>query len=140
MATKPVTLHLPENLYELYRQKAEQAQRSVEDELLEAVSTAAPADELNAGLAKEIENLKLLNDKALWKTAAQSHLTSAQAKKLAQLNRKQQQLPSAQLSAEEAQLKQELLDQYEHHLLIRSQALLLLKERGFDISSLLKVS
>jgi hypothetical protein len=139
MATKSVTLHLPEKLYELYRQKAERTHRSVKDEVLEAIS-AAPAEELSAELAEEIENLKLLSDKALWKTAAQSHLTTAEAKKLAQLNRKQQSTPSAELSAEETQIKQELLSQYERRLLIRSHALLLLEERGLDIAKLLKVS
>lgn len=142
MATKLITLHLPEKLYELYRQRAEQTHHSVEDEVLEAVLAAAPIeeDDLTAGLAKEIEGLKLLSDKALWKTAAQSHLTTAEAKKLAQLNRKQQSTLSAELSAEETQIKQELLSQYERRLLIRSHALLLLKERGLDISKLLKVS
>ena len=141
MATKPITLHLPEKLYELYRQRAEQTHRSVEDEVLEAVSAAAPTEEeLSAELAKEIEGLKLLSDKALWKTASQSHLTTREAQKLAQLNRKQQSHPLAELSSEEAQIKQELLYQYERRLLIRSHALLLLKERGLDISNLLKVS
>lgn len=140
MATKSVTLHLPEKLYELYRQRAERTDRSVKDEVLEAVSAAAPADELPAELFKEIEGLKLLNNKALWKTAAQNHLTTTEAKKLAQLNRKQQSTLSAELSAEETQIKQELLSQYERRLLIRSHALRLLKERSLDISKLLKVS
>ena len=140
MATKSITLQLPENLYELYRQRAEQAHRSEEDEVLEVVLAAAPTNDLPVELSKELEGLKLLGDKALWKTAAQSHLTSGEAKTLAQLNRKRQSNPSAPLTAKEAQIQREPLYQYERRLLIRSCALFLLKERGLDISRLLKVS
>jgi hypothetical protein len=140
MAMKPITLQLPEKIYELYRQKAEQAQRSVEDEVLEVVSASAPPDGMSPELAQEIEALKSLSDKLLWKVAAQSHLTVRESQKLARLNAKQQREGSSSLLPEEAQIQKELLYQYERRMLIRAQAILLLQQRGHDISKLLKVS
>src|SRR6187402_876938 len=74
MATQTVTLNLPAPLYERLTQRARQAHRSVEDELLEVVATAVPAsDTLPDDLTAAIAPLPLLDDEALWR-AARSHL------------------------------------------------------------------
>lgn len=69
MATKTVTLELPEPLYERYKQLAAQTGRSVEDELLEVILEAAPQEGLPPDLAKETAAMNLFNDKDLWKVA-----------------------------------------------------------------------
>ncbi len=140
MDTKPLTLQIPESLYKRYKQWAEQTNRSIEEEVMEVVLASAPPEGISPDLAKELEALKLLGDKALWKVAAKSHLTAGERQKLAQLNSKQQREGSDSLSPEELQTKNELLYQYECRMLIRANAMLLLKQRGLDISNLLKVS
>lgn len=140
MDTKTVTLQIPEPLYERYKQWAEQSNRSIEEEVLEVVSASAPPEGISPDLAKELEALKLLGDKALWNVAAKSHLTARESQKVAQLNSKQQREGADSLSPEEVQTKNELLYQYERRMLIRARALLLLKQRGLDIANLLKVS
>ena len=138
MTTKPITLQLPENLYEVYRQRAEVAHRSVEDEVLHTVAASAPPEGISPELAKEVEELKSFSDKALWKTA-RSRLSAKEAGKVRELNYKQQREGTDSLTPVERQTLDELLYQYGRRLLIRSQSMLLLKERGYDINKLLKV-
>jgi len=60
-------------------QRAKQAHRRVEDELLDVVATAVPAaDPLPEDLAAAIAPLPLLDDEALWR-AARSHLPAEDA-------------------------------------------------------------
>ncbi len=103
-------------------------------------ATPAHSEGISPELAQELEALKLLGDKALWKVAAQSHLTAKESQKLAQFHSKQQREGPESLSQEDLQTKDKLLYQYDRRMLIRAQALLLLKQRGLDISKLLKVS
>ena len=106
--------------------------------MLQAVAASAPPEGISPELAKEVEALKSLSDKALWKTA-RSRLSAKEAGKARQLNYKQQKEGANSLSHSERQILDELLYQYDRRLLIRSHSILLLKERGFDISKLLKV-
>ena len=63
MATQHVTLNVPDTLYERLRRMAEEAHRSVEDELLHVVATAVPgANELPPDLDEAISQLAVLND------------------------------------------------------------------------------
>jgi len=45
MPAQAVTLHLPTSLYDFFKQRAQRARRSVEEELLEAVETARATSE-----------------------------------------------------------------------------------------------
>lgn len=66
MSTQSITLNLPAPLYERLTQRARQAHRSVEDELLEVVATAVPAtDALPEDLRAAIAPLPLLDDDPL---------------------------------------------------------------------------
>jgi hypothetical protein len=57
MAAHPVTLRLPETLFDLFQSRAERAHRSLEAELLDAVATAAAdEEELDHGMAKAWTN------------------------------------------------------------------------------------
>ena len=57
MTAHAITLHLPETLYNRFQQRAKWTHRSVESEVLEAVASAAPAeDELPSELLEAVES------------------------------------------------------------------------------------
>jgi len=130
----PITLHLPRVLYERLQQRADQAQHTVEDELLEVVATALPAnDALPAELNDALSPLPLLDDEALWR-AARSHLAAEFAEELERLHLKQQR---EGLTEAETQTLNRMVQHYERAMLVRAHAARLLKERGYDVSTLL---
>jgi plasmid stability protein len=134
MTVRTLTLNLPEILYTRLERRAEQANRSVEDELLEVLTTAVPvADELPADLEEAISPLALLDDEALWR-AARSPLPAEVAAQLQELHLERQR---EGLSEAKAETLSGLVRQYERALLVRSQAIALLHQRGHDVSQLL---
>jgi hypothetical protein len=131
MTTQEVTLELPESIYDQIRRAAEKTQRPINDLLLEAVIAAAPALDASSGsLRSALAHLAYLNDAALWQ-AARSTMLPAQRERLEALHDKQQR---EGLSAEELQEEQAFLELYRETLLVRAQAALLLKQRGYDVS------
>ncbi len=133
MTIQPMTLNLPGALYNRLKRQAEQTHRSVEAELLEAVASAVPVDdELPNDLAEALSPLALLDDQALWR-AARSHLSAEAADQLESLHLKRQR---EGLTEAEAQTLAVLVRQYERTMLVRAQAAALLKQHGYDVSSL----
>jgi plasmid stability protein len=133
MAIQPVTLNLPSVLYNRLKRRAEQTHRTVEAELLEVVAVAVPAtDELPTELEEAISPLSLLDDEAL-RRAARSHLPQEAADQLESLHLKRQR---EGLTEAESQTLAGLVRQYEWVMLVRSQAVALLKQRGHDVSNL----
>jgi hypothetical protein len=133
MAIQPVTLNLPSSLYKRLKRRAEQTHRTVEAELLEVVAQAVPvADELSSDLEEVLSPLSLLDDEALWR-AARSHLPTEAADQLESLHLKRQR---EGLTEAESQTLAGLVRQYERAMLVRSQAVALLKQRGHDVSTL----
>jgi plasmid stability protein len=133
MTLQTVTLNVPDVLYTRLKQRAEQANRTVEAELLEVLATAVPAaDELPADLQEAISPLALLDDESLWR-AARSRLAAEVAAELENLHLKQQR---ESLTETEAETLAGLVRQYERAMLVRAQAAALLKQRGHDVSSL----
>jgi uncharacterized protein YnzC (UPF0291/DUF896 family) len=131
MATQEVTLNLPAPIYDRIKQVAEKTHRSVDDLLLEAVVAAAPAlDEPSIKLRSALAQLAYLNDAALWQVA-RSSLTPDQRERLEALHDKQQR---EELTAEERQDEQALMQLYRESLLVRAQAAMLLKQRGYDVA------
>jgi plasmid stability protein len=134
MSSQTVTLTIPDSLYAQLKERAEQAERSVEDETLEVLASVVPSGgRLPDDLADAVESLGSLDDAALW-NAARSRLAAEVSGELEALHTKQQR---DSLSADEGRRLSELKLQYERHLLIRAQALALLKQRGHDVSSLI---
>lgn len=134
MSTQSITLNLPAPLYERLTQRARQAHRSVEDELLEVVATAVPAtDALPEDLRAAIAPLPLLDDDALWR-AARDHLPAKDAARMEALHNKRQ---TKGLTDAEQDTLARLIRQYERYMLIRSRAAALLRERGHDVSTIL---
>ena len=134
MMTQRVTLEIPELLYQQLKSRAVQTHHTIENELLEVLATAVPiGDELPANLAEGISPLTVLEDAALWR-AAQSRLPVAEAEQLADLHLKRQR---EGLTEVESQTVAALVQQHERAMLVRAQAIALLKQRGHDVSSLL---
>ncbi len=157
MTMYPVTLNVPSTAYEKIQRAAEKVQRPVDELLVEAIVAVAPTIEsasadLNAALAQ----MAYLNDAALWQ-AARSTMAPEQRERLATLHDTQQRRPlftytpwisltpwatlhdtqqRRPLSAEEQTENQALLRLYREVLLVRAQAAVLLKQRGYDVSDL----
>jgi plasmid stability protein len=135
--TQDITIRLPNLLYQKLKARAEQTQRSVEAEALDALVAAVPAvDDLPADLEASLAQLALLDDEALWR-AARTTLAADAAQQLEDLHLKRQR---EGLTEHEAQAAAALVQQYERVMLVRAQAAALLKQRGHDVSVLLRES
>jgi hypothetical protein len=102
--------------------------RSVEKimvDTLEVVTSDAADDNDD-----EVDALPLLDDAALWR-AARSHMPVKAVKRLSSLASKKQR---EGLTEDEAAEAEELVQQYEHSLLLRAEAAALLHERGHGVS------
>lgn len=133
MTVYSIMLHLPDTLYRKIKERAEQARRTVEAELLEVVASAVPAaDRLPDDLQTALDALATLDDDALQR-AAQSRLPGEASAEMERLNLKRQR---EGLAEPEHQSLLALARQYERNMLVRAQAAVLLKERGHDISAL----
>lgn len=131
MTIQAITLNLPETVYEQIRRAAEKAQRPVNEVLIEAVTAVAPV----IGIASEnlrtaLAQMAYLNDAALWQ-AARATMAAEQRERLEALHHKQQR---EGLTVEEQAEEQALLALYRETLLVRAQAAVLLKQRGYDVS------
>jgi len=134
MSAHAITLHLPETLYQRFRQRAEWTHRSLETELLDAVASAVTVEEeIPLELLRAIESLETLDDDNLWRLASASVSTEA-SKELESLHLK---MRDVGLSPEEDAARARLMQEYERSMLIRAQAAKLLKDRGRDISKFL---
>ncbi len=135
MNAQAITLHVPGSLYDLFRRKAEQSHQSLEAVFLEAVTAAAPEDDvLPPDLTRSISQLSFLDDKSLW-LAAKDRLSDAALSELEILNLKQQR---EGLTEEETGRQTDLARGYERVIVLRAEAACLLKERGHDISGLVE--
>lgn len=133
MTSPSLTITLPEPLYIRLKQRAEEKQRSIEDEVLDVVATGVPLDdELPAYLAKAIMKLDELNDEELLQ-AAHTTLPKNISKRLQALHLKAQREGLTQKEKEEDET---LLQESDKVMLIRAHAAALLKQRGHDISNL----
>jgi len=122
---------MPEPLFRELQQRAAQASRSIEDETLEVLAAAVPVmEKLPADLAAALSSLALLDNDGLWQ-AARSHLARAAAVELEDLHHKRQR---EGITDAETQKMAHLVRQYEQAMLLRAQAVALLKQRGQDVS------
>ncbi len=134
MAVYSMTLDLPGTLYERLMRRAERTRRPVEIEMLEAVTAAVSLDEqLPADLAEAVQGLTVLDDSALWR-AARSHLPFDKVSHLEALHIKRQ---AGGLSGTETETLRVLVKEYERVMLVRAQAALILKQRGYDVADLI---
>ncbi|WP_437597740.1 hypothetical protein WMF28_34130 [Sorangium sp. So ce590] len=127
-------MNLPEPLYERLARRAIRTHRTVEAEIVEAVSSSLPEEpgELPADMAEAIAALHLLDDEDLWR-AARTCLAPEKAADLEELHIKRQ---GEGLSASETEALATLMSETTRIMLVRSRAAALLKQRGHDVSGL----
>ena len=135
MSTEPLTIHIPFPLYQYLKQRAEEAQRSIEEETLQVLATVVPAEEaLPPDLAAAMDSLEAFDDAALWE-AARQRLPQEAGVRLQELHARKGQ---GGLSGAESQQLADLVRQYERTMLVRARAAAVLKGRGHDVSDLLR--
>jgi hypothetical protein len=129
MIGQEVTLTLPEAVYRQIKRAAERANRSVDELLIEAVSAVAPViDTTSLETRTALAQMAYLNDAVLWQ-CARTTMPVSQRERLEASHQEQQRRT---LSAEE----QALLKLYQETLLVRAQAAVLLKQRGYFVADL----
>lgn len=134
MADQAMYFHIPDDLYQRLKKRAEEMHRSVEEEALVALETSVPQqDELPRDWKELLDSMSALNDEALWQ-AAQNDLGRKANAGIRRLRAKRR---TRGLTVAEQERLAELLRQEDKGMLIRAQALLLLKQRGRDIEPLL---
>ncbi len=134
MSAHAITIHLPETLYNRFRQRAEWSHRSLETEILDAVASAASVgDELSPELIEAVEGLEKLDDEQLW-LLARTAISPEASQELEALHARQR---DEGLSPAKDATRAKLIHEYERIMLIRAQAAMLLKNRGHDVSRLL---
>ncbi|MEZ4295963.1 MAG: Arc family DNA-binding protein [Polyangiaceae bacterium] len=136
MAVQAVTVNLPEPLYERLALRASKAHRSVEAEIVEAVSTSLPSepDALPTDMEEAISALHLLGDEDLWR-AAGARVEPTKSQELEELHLQRQR---EELTATESERLARLMKEYNRSMLVRSRAAALLAQRGHDVSGLLR--
>ena len=135
MNAQAITLQLPGPLYEYFKRQAEKTQRSVENEILDTVTHAAPVvEELPPDLSESLSQLESLDDGTLWQLA-RSHPSAEDSAELESLHIKRQ---SQGLTSRESDRTAFLVGQYERSMVLRAHAARVLKERGHDVDCLLK--
>ncbi|NOX63149.1 MAG: hypothetical protein GXP42_14585 [Chloroflexi bacterium] len=134
MSVQTMTIQLPSELYEYLERRAKNSRRSVNEEVVEAIAIAAQERaQLSPEMESVLDQLNYMDDATLWRMA-RSRLSEEEARRLEELNWKQQR---EGLTMEEEEERDMLLWQYDRRLLVRAKAMALLKERGHDISELL---
>lgn len=130
-----ITLKLPIQLYNRFRQRADKTHRPIEIEVLEAVAAAAPTDdELPDDLAQMLADLGALDDAALWRIARE-RFADADVARLEQFHFKRQR---EGVTPAETEIAATLIRQYERAMLARAQAAALLRQRGHDVAELIR--
>jgi hypothetical protein len=132
MASLTVELEIAPELYERAKQIAQEQHRSVEVVLQESLA-------LMFGTSQDVfptaDDLTYYSDEALW-AIVHRHLAWHQETALRDLIAQSKQ---AQLSDRKFAEMERLIDQVDQYMLLRSQALVLLKQRGHDIQQYLQL-
>jgi hypothetical protein len=132
MNVQTLTLSVPADLYTRLKESADSSQRSIQDELLELLTSALADHTLARDLAETVASLSSMDDAHLYQVA-RSHLTPEASAELEALHLKNQR---EGLLAHEEQRAAELERLFDRIVLLKSQAAMLLKHRGHDVKSL----
>jgi hypothetical protein len=134
MPGKSITLDLPDDLYEQVHQVAAQSQRPVERVVLESLRLLFVPPPSSADLATNLEALAGYSDAQLWAVVYQ-RLAWPQSQRLHELSANKK---LERLTEDEQHELENLLGSNDRAMLLRSEALRLLKSRGYDIEAYLK--
>ncbi len=135
MAEKTITLHIPDELYEQVEKAAQASERLVENVLLDSISLFVNYPQTPQQLNKWVEQLSGYTDSQLW-GVIYHRLAENDALRLSELSEKNKQ---GTISTHEWDELSNLLHLVDRDMLLRSEALLLLKQRGHDVESYLKL-
>ena len=135
MGTHTITLELPDELYQRLLEQAARSQRGIQSEAIALLATVLPPEPvLPVELEVRLRAMAAMPDDQLWRLARQ-RMPAAKANELSELNDKGQRQG---LTAEERQRQHHLIQVADQVVLKRAEAAHLLKQRGHDISVLLK--
>lgn len=131
MSVYSVTVNLSEPSYRRVQRAAKRTQRSVEQLLGDAVVALLPeTGDLSLDLTTALAQMAFLNDAVLWQMA-RTTLSTEQQRRLEVLHDKQQR---TQLSPIEREEERALVRLYRETQFVRAQAIVLLQQRGYDVS------
>jgi hypothetical protein len=134
MGDRTVTVTVPPGLYEHLQQRAQQRQRSIEDEVVLTLVAALPAaDALPSDFEATLASLVSLDDESLWRVA-RSRVADEDASRLADLGDRRQR---GGLTDSELREAEDLIQRHDRVMVVRAEAAALLKQRGHDVSRLL---
>lgn len=137
MTAQTILITLPEKIYRRLEQKSHQTKRSLVDEAVVAVAESLPGDEQLPGtVTQELKQLQWLTDDELWQ-AARLTATDEEAEQMQILLEKQQR---EGLTPVEQQHVEQLSMFFNRIMLVRAEAAVLLKKRGYDITHLLDIA
>jgi hypothetical protein len=134
MPGKSITLDLPEDLYEQVHQLAAQSQRPVEHVVLESLRLLFVPPPSSTDLDTSLAALPSHSDGQLWAVVYQ-RLAWPQSQRLHELSAIKK---LERLTEDEEHELEDLLSSNDRAMLLRSEALRLLKNRGYDIETYLK--
>ena len=132
MSDSTVTLKLPASLYEKLQQVARRQQRPVEMLMLDSLTLLfeEPSEVLNL----QPEMLHSFSDEQLW-ALVYRRLALPQEARLEELAAKGR---AGNLTGLETKEQAQLIAAFDRYVLLRSQALVMLKQRGHDVESRLQ--
>jgi hypothetical protein len=131
MPRQSVTLDLPDELYARIRKAAEENRIPLENMLVDSIELMfgdVPAEETP-------ESLEKLTDEQLWAVVYRqiAFPQDARLRELTALSKR------GVLTSDEQVEMEQLVDYIDHYVLLRSKALLLLKQHGHDVERRLKL-
>jgi hypothetical protein len=135
MNRKSITLEIPDDLYEQVQQAADASERSPEAILLESIDVLFRQPAASTSIDHLLNELPHYSDAQLW-GVVNRQLPWTQSLRLRELSGRNKQ---GELLAPEQTELYNLIDQVDRYMLLRSEALLLLRQRGHEIKNYLKL-
>lgn len=130
MPSQTLTVSVPDVVLARIRNRARQANRTVEVEVVHLLTDAtASEDSLPPDIEAAVAAIGSLNEAAL-RVAAQSRLSKKESARLAALHHKRQ---KDGLTRAEDKERRELMHRYEKAMVVRATALAELHRRGVDV-------
>jgi uncharacterized protein YnzC (UPF0291/DUF896 family) len=130
MSSTSIVIDIPNSLYATLQSRACGSNRTVQEEAIRVMQLVLP--DWPEPLRSELNGLANLSDDELW-AAARTTASSAMMDRLEELSFKR---GDEGLTAAEKQEQERWLEECRRIMLVRAHAAVLLKDRGFDISSL----
>ncbi|MEL6555142.1 MAG: hypothetical protein AAFQ63_17000 [Cyanobacteria bacterium J06621_11] len=142
MDSQPLTLQVPNSMYQRLVELATQSKRPVAEETVRiliatlANETADNETKRSTDINARLEQLSLLTDEELWKAATSK--TSEEDNDLMQALLEKRQREG--LTSQEAEQVQTLSDYFNQIMMVRAKSAVLLSNRGHNVSSLAPLS